>query len=478
MRQLTAVATGPLWELPPTILASYAPLTGAQANPFADTLAQIFRNWMQAHVLNDLRALRQGRGEVAAVRTQEEMVKLVGAPPWDVFNETLELVGLNFRVEPPADLLDPQTVDVELTHTLPVEPLNRLRLEDLSSGERTLLGLALVLVNMTAVGITARAPAMVVFDEPDATLHPTMVDRLLLMLRTVFVEQFRISVVLTTHSPSTVALAPPDSIMLMSRGSTPRIQRVDVDRALAALTVGIPTLSVRSENRRQVFVEATFDERVYTRLWALLGHHLKSPITPVFIASGGNDRVEGRSGGSSAVKQLVRRLREAGNRTALGIIDRDTSGGSPEAVFQIRDRYAIENLLLDPLLLGVRLVQLEAIKMEDLGLSESTKTDGLIRDHGQPLADYVCQQLDLTGTDRRDVVYVGGQTLQIPSNILDMRGHDLDAKVVLHFPQLRRDQTASKDGHLLAITRNTVREHPEAVPYELLELFAAVTSLV
>jgi energy-coupling factor transporter ATP-binding protein EcfA2 len=475
MRQLAARTSRPFWELPPTALVSFAPLSGARANPFADSLVQIFRNWIQAHVVNDLQSLRQARGEHGYSRSTEEMEALVGPPPWDVFNRTLDLVGLPFQVESPSDLLDPQSASAELVHTSPEMPISRLRMEDLSSGERTLLGLALVLVNLTAVGVTARVPAMVALDEPDATLHPSMVDRLLRMLRTVFFEEFGVRVVLATHSPSTVALAPPESVMLMSRSSVSRLRRVDTDAALAALTVGIPTLSVRSEHRRQVFVEATFDERVYTTLWNLLGDRLGSPITPVFIASGGSEQVEARSGGSSAVKSLVRKLREAGSNTALGIVDRDASGGSPEAIYQIQDRYAVENLLLDPLLLGVRLVNVGALTMEQLGLAANTKTAVLLRNHAQLLVNYICKELDFSDGVRRDVLYVGGQTLQVPAGILDFRGHDLDKRVLESFPKLKRDQSGSKDGHLMAIAHTTVREYPEAVPHAVLELFATVT---
>ncbi|KQP63745.1 hypothetical protein ASF47_17300 [Nocardioides sp. Leaf285] len=478
MSQLLARTLGDPWELPPTALASFAPLAGAQMNPFADNIGLIFRNWLQAHLLNDLQELRAARGQDSYVRSPEQMRVLIGPPPWEVFNLTLHEVGLPFEVTAPPDLLDPYSVNAELIRTAAdgptAAPASRLRMEDLSSGERTLLGLALVLLNITATGMTPRVPSMVVLDEPDATLHPSMVKNLVTMLQNVFCQRFGVRVVLTTHSPSTVALAPPESIILMSREG-PRLRPVSTDTALAALTVGIPTLSVRSENRRQVFVEAPFDERAYTTMWALLGNRLNTPITPVFIASGGDATTEGRSGGNTAVKNFVRRLREAGSRTAVGIVDRDNSEGSPDGIFQLQGRYAIENLLLDPLLLGVRLVNIGAVTMDQLGVPINTTTHQLIREHCQQLVDHICTSLDMADGETRDVLYLGGQTARVPSMLLNLQGHDLNDRVLHRFGKLHRDRGASPYGHLTAIFHTTVREYPEAVPQALLELFASVT---
>lgn len=69
---------------------------------------------------------------------------------------------------------------------------------------------------------------------------------------------------MTTHSPTTVALAEEDSIYLMSREGSPRLAKATKDAALRSLLVGVPKLSIRADHRRTVLVESPVDERRYS----------------------------------------------------------------------------------------------------------------------------------------------------------------------------------------------------------------------
>src|SRR5207247_9494265 len=105
-------------------------------------------------------------------------------------------------------------------------------------------------------------PKIRLMNEPDAHLHHSMTRKFLDVIQNVFVNEKGVKVIMTTHSPSTVALAPEESIFLMNK-TTPRIAKANKDEALRILTSGVPTLSINYENRRQVFVESKYDVEFY-----------------------------------------------------------------------------------------------------------------------------------------------------------------------------------------------------------------------
>jgi hypothetical protein len=79
-------------------------------------------------------------------------------------------------------------------------------------------------------------------DEIDASLHPSMTRALLTTLQEVFVKR-RTRVILATHSPSTVALAPEGSVHVVHKG--PARQKIKLrpnKDALELLTEGFATL--------------------------------------------------------------------------------------------------------------------------------------------------------------------------------------------------------------------------------------------
>src|SRR5690242_1820462 len=109
-------------------------------------------------------------------------------------------------------------------------------------------------------GEAVELPKVLLLDEPDATLHPAMIQSLLRVLDHIFCQRYGVKVMLVTHAPTTVALAPEESIYTMRRKGAPRVRSVSRDEALSSLLVGVPRLSIRNEHRRQVFVESENDE--------------------------------------------------------------------------------------------------------------------------------------------------------------------------------------------------------------------------
>src|SRR5690606_37864812 len=92
--------------------------------------------------------------------------------------------------------------------------------------------------------------------------------------------------IVSTHSPSTVALSPDEAIFVVNKFDEPKIEKSTKDRALNILTAGVPSFSVNYENRRQVFVESPNDVIFFEKLYRILSNSLSPEISLSFISSG------------------------------------------------------------------------------------------------------------------------------------------------------------------------------------------------
>src|SRR5690606_25891090 len=127
---------------------------------------------------------------------------------------------------------------------------------------------------------------VLLMDEIDSALHPQMSKRLISVLYSYFYKELKIKVIISTHSPSTVAFAPENSLLIMRKNEEPRLIKVDKDAALKELTIGVPSFSINYENRRQVFVESKYDVEYYGALYDIFKNYLNKEISLNFIASG------------------------------------------------------------------------------------------------------------------------------------------------------------------------------------------------
>lgn len=434
------------------------PLLGGVRDPFSISATEIFLSYHDRYNQNRFEQWRAEKGDTRIYPlTQEQFFSNYGPPPWEVLDETLTLLGLPYRFTPPEGTEDSLTYIAQLEHLVTGD---RVTTDQLSSGEKTLLTIALTLFTGERLDRSIEMPKLLLLDETDASLHPMMIQSLLTVLVELFGSRYGVTVFLTTHSPTTVALAPEEALYVMRRSEQPRLIKSSRDEALGSLLVGLPTLSVSVDNRRQVFVESEDDERCYDALYGLIRDRLDSQFSLHFIASG-----RGGQGNSDAVVRLVRQLREAGNDRVRGIVDRDDRHGAPEGVFFCGDRYAIENLILDPLAVGVYLLRQGLISGADVG------HDGLRHFQvdvatAQAVVDFVTTRV--LGDVSRDVnvAYVGGFTCEVATEWLNHQGHDLEDKVTNTFKALKQDAKALK----YRIVNNALADTPACVPREVVDL--------
>jgi len=373
-------------------------------------------------------------GELERGSTKEKAIETLGKPPWDLVNDILVSAEFPYQVSSPlgSSLLEHfQLKLIDDARGITIRPA------DLSSGEKMLLGVALWLYNTKHHN---RFPRLLLLDEPDAHLHPSMTRHFISILKNVLVEKYRVRVILTTHSPSTVALAPLESIFEMSR-VRPRIARaVSKQAAIATLTSGLVTVS---QSTRYVLTEDEADVDFYSAMRDILTDYgpsrdraaLAPEPTVVFLPSSRGKGALRVGGGSSAVVQWVEKFDGDPLRQIFsGIIDRDHNNIGNDRV-RVIGRYSIENYLLDPLVvfamlnargkasfLGIQNVSpgdehlIRSLEMVDLKLI----VNGICRAVAMHIENISEQDLE-----NLPVSFTNGVTLEYPSWVVNRRGHDL-----------------------------------------------------
>ena len=173
-------------------------------------------------------------------------------PPWETLREILSEMrdaagdmGLfDF------DFSDPDDFDLSVENyerfSFTAEMTNRTTgarydLDSLSSGEKILMALCLVSFNQY---LGRRRPKLLLLDEVDAMLHPSMVAALVRTLKTLFVSQGT-KVLLTSHSAMTVAALDEDDIFRVVRTSgSLNVFRTTKSEAISELSEGLATVDV------------------------------------------------------------------------------------------------------------------------------------------------------------------------------------------------------------------------------------------
>lgn len=436
------------------------PLIDGVRDPFAISATEIFLSYHDRFNRNRFEQWRVERGDEGLTPlSDEQFVANYGPPPWGVLDETLTLIGLGYRFIPPTGTEDSLTYVAQLEH---LESGARVQIDQLSSGEKTLLTVALTLFTGERLDRSIEMPKLLLLDEADASLHPAMVRSLLRVIVELFCDRYGVNVMLTTHSPTTVALAPDSSLYVMRRNTSPRLVKATRDEALSSLIVGLPTLSVSVDNRRQIFVESEDDESCYQALYDLVRGDLRSPFSLHFVASG-----RGGQGNSDAVLRLVTTLRELGNDRVSGLVDRDSRHSAPEGVHFCDRRYSIENLVLDPLGVGIYLMRRGILTGAQLG-DESLRHHQVRALSAQRLVDLVSRRVLGDVESTATVAYMGGFECLVPPEWLNSQGHALEAAIVAAFPALNQEGRGLKR----RLIEDAYGDVPVCIPRDARDLFS------
>jgi len=368
--------------------------------------------------------------------TNEDQIReKLGPPPWELVNEVLARSNFPYRINSPTE--SSFLAHYQLKFRSASGNAINLNPGDLSSGEKTLLQVVLWMYNAQH---HSRFPKIFLLDEPDAHLHPSYAQHFIEVLREILVKKHRIRVILTTHSASTVALAPNESLFEMW-SDNPRI-RSSKSKAetIGLLTAGLVTVS---PSTRFVVVEDDSDVDFYSAIRDLLTDYgpscdsraLAAAPSMVFLpASIGSGKTK-TSGGNTIVAKWIGKFDQPPlTEIFRGIVDLDSGAISTDRIFTI-GRYNIENYLLDPLLIFGLLSEL-ALAPAIPGVSITSGDEHRIRGFSiaqlQAIVDAVCltvasrlNHLTSIETSKNPVEFTNGKRVQYPNWMLSRNGHDL-----------------------------------------------------
>lgn len=178
------------------------------------------------------------KGKSHKVLSEKEFVDAHGQKPWDLISKVLDAFGsLKYKITDP-ESLDLSRDDKFKLQLIDKENGNIIDFNALSSGEKVLMALVASIYKGSS---DHYFPKLLLLDEIDASLHPSMVQNLLDVVTDVFVNNGT-KVILVTHSPTTIALSAEESVYVMKTSGKKRITKKSKSEALSLLTEGYATL--------------------------------------------------------------------------------------------------------------------------------------------------------------------------------------------------------------------------------------------
>jgi ABC-type branched-subunit amino acid transport system ATPase component len=397
----------------------------------------------------------------------ERFVERFGEGPWVSINKVLSSVFEGkFYFKAPDENSFVYNYVAELRD---IKTDGKLEIADLSSGEQTLLWLALTLYNTQyCVSESEMVPKLLLLDEPDSFLHPKMVVKLYDVLHD-FISVFKSSVLITTHSPTTVALAPEKSVSMVGGDG---LSLVEKDAAIAELLDGITQVSIDPDNRREVFVENLVDAKIYEMMFDYFRGYSKDidpKISLSFVPSGPKLSIdtlakniklvfgiddEGKilelyelvngGGDYGQVTGYVESLQSKGSRTVRGIVDWDLVNKPKKGVVVHACEYAytLENVLLDPICIMYMLHAENPAKYTMISYcGESVRVEDWLEDDGllqKSIDRFVRNVIGDADAGSAELVYASGRKLNIDSRYLLVDGHHLKNLIIQKHNELSR----------------------------------------
>lgn len=401
----------------------------------------------------------------------EKYDELLNKRPWNKLNSIFESIGLSFFVSNPEDLDIYEKYVPKLINKISNDVV---LFSTLSSGEKVLVSLVFWLFNTDNFKLF---PRLVLLDEPDAHLHPSMSKQFLYVLNDVLRKEYNVKIIATTHSPSTIALAPEESVFLLSRNGTDSvINKASKDSAISVLLSGVPALSLSYENRRQVFVESMYDVACYEMIYEKLKDKLVPEISISFISSG----IKGK-GDCNHVIEVVTNLVKNGNNSIYGLIDWDANNDDIGNVFVLGkgQRYSLENYIFDPFIVFAYLWREKELNNSEFGLfdnfgySEFNRlTDENIQNGIDLIMNKLIKVIDFTKDEKVKVKYLSSKEFYVPKSYLSMQGHALESALKQCFDCFKRFH---REGDLKKeMVKKIIYDLPSLLPNDLLLLMQRI----
>ncbi|RRQ46872.1 ATP-binding protein [Chryseobacterium sp. SC28] len=432
----------------------------SQDDFFTGQFALIFKNYHKLLEENKINKYYkdQGHTDISHIYSEEEFNQKYGIPPWEFVNSILESINVPYRVNSPLGT----RMDASYTFKLiSIDGTYNISPQDLSTGEKVLMSLALAIYNSNG---KINKPDLLLIDEPDAPLHPSMSKKMVEILKEKIVELSNIPIIITSHSPTTIICCDGSAVYKMERGVSTPI-KTSIQDAIETLSSDIPFLKISNDNRRQVFVESKYDVKYYELITNILNRIATMQSEPIYIPAR-------TSTGSNCtdVINVVNNLFDNGNEQVYGIIDWDTTNISLNRIIVLgeNERYNIENYILDPLLMGLFFLREAKITYQEMGLngySSYADLQSLKNDDCQIIIDFVLTKLGIDLSNKTNYFTHNETELSICLDFNIYQGHDLETLYKSKFPFLhvyQREDTLKAE-----VINKIINDFPYLAPKEL-----------
>lgn len=360
------------------------------------------------------------------VLSREQFVELNGPEPWEFVDGILKDAKIPYSVSNPKGTDRDSTFSFKLIDNqkgIEIQP------SDLSTGEKVLMSLALAIYDSSNNNIKNK---ILLIDEPDAALHPEFSKFLLSTLKNHIVKKAGIKVIITTHSPTTVAMADEECLFEMDKKEKIPL-KVSREKALSILTADIPSLRVSIDKRRIVFVESTLDAEYYEKIFEYLNSSMKLGIQPAFFAPHNREGTN-----CTDVVDLMSKL--TGTDGVYGVIDYDNVNHSSGKVKVMGERgslrYTKENYIFDPIFVGLAILRDGIEKRPDDLTIE--KFNSASHECKQGLIDWVMSELNLNQGETVKYETMSNEKFNISRDWINHDGHELEDKIVRKWPTFER----------------------------------------
>ncbi len=412
----------------------------------------------------------QGEEDVLVYNFEEKH----GRPPWVIINDILKNeLETNWHLEQSEKLSE----DIKPVEFKTSNDDSIINIQHLSDGEKTILWISCALIKHTLNRDSLEKCQLILLDEPDAFLHPRMIHSFLSVIKKMC-KELNCDVLMSTHSPTTVALAKDCNVYNVTPN---KVTPVSKDCAIRDLLDGVNYIAVSPENRRTVYVEGYIDRAIYDKLFMCFteSNLISLDLTIQFIEAAPRtdkdyllnkirqhwkaasdaeakmlaDEINGQ-GSCSAVKGQVYAFRSKDDSTVYGIIDRDINNKSKSGLIVLcgGDFYAIDNVILNPLSVLIFLYQeysQEYLFKEVFGELEYTFIDILsspvkLSNAVLVMYKYVFPQ---ENSEFIDIEYINGNHYNLPKIWIGENGHLLEETLKSKFKFLAT-QKFKKQGQL------------------------------
>ena len=255
-------------------------------NPFFNSLTEIsdFENFIkqEEQIRNNrfIKLIKENRENEIALLKKEERAH-------EKINRLFTKYGFSYY-----EMLDPFPTDNSRNGQIIFQggKGEQVQYNSLSSGEQMIVKF---IIWSMARDIRGRQINTMLLDEPDAHLHPSMCKMMIEILHEITLPKEQggsdIRVIITTHSPSTVALAPNESLYVLEKDDNlDRVIRpTSTEEAVNILSEGIFTynkainqfsMAITSEKDFLIFVEGKTDVKHLNQANKILGYNLSFEV--------------------------------------------------------------------------------------------------------------------------------------------------------------------------------------------------------